>query len=140
MLPLLPASLLALKEPQMYGWFVYFALFSMYSLICRDQLLLQYIAVLALFFFIYYSPGGSHRKRLNISCRAKVVLSLPFLCSVLLHITYLQLEPPERYPFLFDALIMFISFSQFVILTLYTNYKQWMLDTHSRSVGVKKDL
>ncbi|OEL31343.1 putative dolichyl pyrophosphate Man9GlcNAc2 alpha-1,3-glucosyltransferase [Dichanthelium oligosanthes] len=140
LLPLLPASLLALKEPQMYGWFVYFALFSMYPLICRDQLLLQYIAILGLFFLIYYSPGGSHGKRLNISCRAKVVLSLPFLCSFLLHFTYLQIEPPKRYPFLFDALIMFICFSQFVLLTLYTNYKQWMLDTHSRSVGVKKDL
>ncbi|KAK8446015.1 hypothetical protein SEVIR_9G420500v4 [Setaria viridis] len=140
LLPLLPASLLALKEPQMFGWFVYFALFSMYPLICRDQLLLQYIAVLGLFFLIYYSPGGSHGKRFKISCGAKVVLSLPFLCSLLLHITYLQIEPPKRYPFLFDALIVFVSFSQFVILTLYTNYKQWMLDTHSRSVGVKKDL
>ncbi|PAN49853.1 hypothetical protein PAHAL_9G479200 [Panicum hallii] len=140
LLPLLPASLLALKEPQMYGWFVYFALFSMYPLICRDQLLLQYIAALGLFFLIYYTPGGSHGKRLSISCGAKTVLSLPFLCSLLLHITYLQIEPPKRYPFLFDALIMFICFSQFVILTMYTNYKQWMLDTHSRSIGVKKDL
>jgi len=112
----------------------------MYPLICRDQLLLQYIAVLGLFFLIYYTPGGGHGKRLNITCGAKVVLSLPFLSSLLLHITYLQIELPKRYPFLFDALIMFICFSQFVILTMYTNYKQWMLDTHSRSIGVKKDL
>ncbi|ONL97655.1 putative dolichyl pyrophosphate Man9GlcNAc2 alpha-13-glucosyltransferase [Zea mays] len=140
LLPLLPASLLALEEPRMYGWFVYFALFSMYPLICRDQLLLQYIAVLSLFFLIYYSPGGSYGKRSNISCKAKLVLSLPFLCSLLLHITYLQIEPPKRYPFLFDALIMFVCFSQFVILAVYTNYKQWMLDSNSRSIGVKKDL
>ncbi|KAK3147348.1 hypothetical protein QOZ80_3BG0281250 [Eleusine coracana subsp. coracana] len=140
LLPLLPASLLAQKEPQLYGWFVYFALFSIYPLICRDQLLLQYIAVIGLFFLIYYSPSGSHRRRLNIPRAIKLVISLPFLFSLILHITYQQIEPPERYPFLFDALIMFICFSQFVILTLYTNYKQWMLDTHSSPIGVKKDL
>jgi alpha-1,3-glucosyltransferase len=140
LLPLLPASLLALKEPQLYGWLVYFALFSMYPLICRDQLLLQYIAVTGLFFLIYYSPSGSHKRRLNIPCGIKLVLSLPVLFSLPLHITYLQIEPPKRYPFLFDALIMFICFSQFFTLTVYTNYKQWMLDTYSRSIGVKKDL
>uniref|UniRef100_A0A0D9VTL4 Alpha-1,3-glucosyltransferase n=1 Tax=Leersia perrieri TaxID=77586 RepID=A0A0D9VTL4_9ORYZ len=140
LLPLLPASLLALQEPQLYGWFMYFALFSMYPLMCRDHLLLQYIAVLGLFVLIYYSPGGSHKKGANIPSGAKAVLSLALLCSFLLQVIYLQIEPPKRYPFLFDALIMFICFSQFVILALYTNYKQWMLDTYYRSIGRKKDL
>uniref|UniRef100_A0A0D3GMM6 Alpha-1,3-glucosyltransferase n=1 Tax=Oryza barthii TaxID=65489 RepID=A0A0D3GMM6_9ORYZ len=140
LLPLLPASLLALQEPHLYGWLMYFGLFSMYPLICRDHLLLQYIAVLGLFILIYYSPGGSSKKGVSIPSGAKAVLSLALLCSLLLKVLYLQIEPPKRYPFLFDALIMFICFSQFVILTLYTNYKQWMLNSHSRSVGRKKDL
>uniref|UniRef100_A0ACD5XFH2 Uncharacterized protein n=1 Tax=Avena sativa TaxID=4498 RepID=A0ACD5XFH2_AVESA len=140
LLPLLPASLLALHEPHLYGWFTYYALFSMYPLICRDQLLLQYMAVLGLFFLIYYAPGASYGKEVKISSATKAVLSLPLLCSILLHIVYLKIEPPKRYPFLFDALIMFICFSQFVILTLYTNYKQWRLDFQPRSVGRKKDL
>uniref|UniRef100_I1Q8A8 Alpha-1,3-glucosyltransferase n=2 Tax=Oryza glaberrima TaxID=4538 RepID=I1Q8A8_ORYGL len=140
LLPLLPASLLALQEPHLYGWLMYFGLFSMYPLICRDHLLLQYIAVLGLFILIYYSPGGSSKKGVSIPSGAKAVLSLALLCSLLLKVLYLQIERPKRYPFLFDALIMFICFSQFVILTLYTNYKQWMLNSHSRSVGRKKDL
>lgn len=140
LLPLLPASLLALQEPHLYGWLMYFGLFSMYPLICRDHLLLQYIAVLGLFVLIYYSPGGSSKKGMSIPSGAKAVLSLALLCSLLLQVLYLQIEPPKRYPFLFDALMMFICFSQFVILTLYTNYKQWMLNSHSRSVGRKKDL
>ncbi|VAH90582.1 unnamed protein product [Triticum turgidum subsp. durum] len=140
LLPLLPASLLALHEPHLHGWFTYYALFSMYPLICRDQLLLQYIAVLGLFVLIYYSPGGNYGKGTNISSGTMAVLSLPLLCSILLHTVYLQIEPPKRYPFLFEALIMFICFSQFIILTLYTNYKQWMLDFHPRPVGSKKDL
>uniref|UniRef100_A0A453I643 Alpha-1,3-glucosyltransferase n=1 Tax=Aegilops tauschii subsp. strangulata TaxID=200361 RepID=A0A453I643_AEGTS len=140
LLPLLPASLLALHEPHLHGWFTYYALFSMYPLICRDQLLLQYISVLGLFVLIYYSPGGNYGKGMKISSGTMAVLSLPLLCSILLHTVYLQIEPPKRYPFLFDALIMFICFSQFIILTLYTNYKQWMLDFHPRPVGSKKDL
>ncbi|XP_037420785.1 probable dolichyl pyrophosphate Man9GlcNAc2 alpha-1,3-glucosyltransferase isoform X1 [Triticum dicoccoides] len=140
LLPLLPASLLALHEPHLHGWFTYYALFSMYPLICRDQLLLQYIAVLGLFVLIYYSPGGNYGKGTNISSGTMAVLSLPLLCSILLHTVYLQIEPPKRYPFLFEALIMFICFSQFIILTLYTNYKQWMLDFHPRPLGSKKDL
>jgi alpha-1,3-glucosyltransferase len=140
LIPLLPASLLALKEPQLYGWFVYFSLFSIYPLICRDQLLLQYIAVTVLFYLIYYSPSGNRKRKLDIPCGIKLVFSLSFLFSLVLHVIYLQIEPPKRYPFLFDALIMFVCFSQFVILTLYTNCKQWMLDTHSRSIDMKKDL
>ena len=140
LLPLLPASLLALHEPHLYGWFTYYALFSMFPLICRDQLLLQYIAVLGLFFLIYYSPGGSYGKEVKIPFGIKAVLSLPLLCSIILHIVYLQIEPPKRYPFLFDALIMFICFSQFVILSLYTNYKQWMLDFQPKPIGRKKDI
>lgn len=108
LLPLLPASLLALQEPQLYRWFTYYALFSMYPLVCRDQLLLQYVAVVGLFFLVYYSPGGSYGKGVNIPSGIKAVLSLPLFCSLLLHIVYLQIEPPKRYPFLFDALIMFI--------------------------------
>jgi alpha-1,3-glucosyltransferase len=112
----------------------------MYPLICRDQLLLQYIAIFGLFFLIYYSPGATYGKEVKFSSGTKAVLSLPLLCSILLHIVYLQIEPPQRYPFLFDALIMFICFSQFVILGLYTNYKQWMLDSQPRQVGRKKEL
>ncbi|KAL5218925.1 hypothetical protein ABZP36_019609 [Zizania latifolia] len=140
LLPLLPASLLGLQEPQLYGWFMYFGLFSMFPLICRDHLLLQYIATLGFFVLIYYSPGGSYKNAAKIPSGAKAVLSMALVCSFALQIVYLRIEPPKRYPFLLDALIMFICFSQLVVLTLYTNYKQWMLDSHSRSIGRKKDL
>lgn len=141
LLPLLPASLLAIQEPLLFGWSVYYALLSMYPLLSRDRLVLQYMALLALFGLIFYSPGGQCNTREHkLSTRKKAFMVLPLLCSFALHIIYLVLRPPEKYPFLFEAMIMSLCFSQFVIFTCYTNIKQWMLDCSSRKIRRKKDL
>lgn len=141
LLPLLPASLLAKREPLLFGWSVYYALFSMYPLLSRDGLVLQYVALLALFGFIFHSPGGEcNGGENNLSTRKRVLMVLPLLCSFALHVSYLILEPPKKYPFLFEALIMSLCFSQFVIMTCYTNIKQWMLDFTGRTMKQKKDI
>ncbi|XP_073104503.1 probable dolichyl pyrophosphate Man9GlcNAc2 alpha-1,3-glucosyltransferase isoform X2 [Elaeis guineensis] len=142
LLPLLPASLLALEEPLLFGWLMYYALLSMYPLLCRDHLILQYISVVALFGFIFYSPDGRSGMRANsFSIRKRALMTLPLLCSFILHVIYLSLRPPKKYPFLFEAMIMLLCFSQFVILTLYTNTKQLMLpDCSTRTERGKKDL
>ncbi|ONK67989.1 uncharacterized protein A4U43_C05F6000 [Asparagus officinalis] len=140
MLPLLPASLLAKKEPLLFGWSVFYALLSMFPLISRDQLVLQYLALFALFGLIYYSPGGRcNTKEERLSIRTKALMSLPLSCSFVLHSIYLVVQPPARYPFLFEALIMSLCFSQFVILTCYTNIKQWRLDSSDAEMRGKKD-
>ena len=114
----------------------------MYPLLCRDHLILQYISVLALFGFIFYSPDGRSGMRANsFSIRKRALMTLPLLCSFILHVIYLSLRPPKKYPFLFEAMIMLLCFSQFVILTLYTNTKQLMLpDCSTRTERGKKDL
>ncbi|XP_042475186.1 probable dolichyl pyrophosphate Man9GlcNAc2 alpha-1,3-glucosyltransferase [Macadamia integrifolia] len=128
LLPLLPASLLALEEPLLFKWFTFYAMFSMYPLLCRDHLILPYMALLALFLLIYYSSGSRQGGReVYLPKWAGFVMSLLLLCSVLLHLIYLTFQPPEKYPFFFEAMIMFLCFPQFVLLTLYTNTKQWRL-------------
>lgn len=141
LLPLLPASLLALDEPHLFGWLTYFSLLSMVPLICRDNLMLPYVALLALFAMVYYSPyGRSNIKGSGPSIFHKLLIILFLLCSVVLHFVYLTLQPPKKYPFLFEALIMILCFSQFVILTVYTNMKQWMLDFSTQMEKEKKIL
>lgn len=125
LLPLLPASLLALEEPLLFRWFTYYAMLSMLPLLYRDHLVLPYVALLGLFAFTYYSPYR-RRTRTDYSVLQKVLMTL-FLLSLVLHLIYLTLKPPKKYPFLFEAMIMILCFSQFVILTLYANLKQWML-------------
>ncbi|KAJ4793211.1 hypothetical protein LUZ62_044457 [Rhynchospora pubera] len=138
LLPVLPASLLALQEPQLYSWLTYYSLFSMYPLICRDKLLLQYIASLGLFLLVFYSPDRAHsgvnRSRLYYK---NLIWFVPLLGSVVLHAVYLLVKPPEKYPYLFEALMMLLSFSQFVFFTLYSNIKQWKLSWYASG---KKDL
>lgn len=141
LLPLLPASLLAEKEPLLFGWSVYYALLSMYPLLSRDHVVLQYVALLALFGIIFYTPGGRcSTSAQKLYARRRALIVLPFLCSFVLHITYLILQPPEKYPFLFEALIMSLCFSQFVILTCYTNAKQWTVQLTGMTIKGKKDM
>ncbi|KAJ3682942.1 hypothetical protein LUZ60_013169 [Juncus effusus] len=137
LLPLLPVSLLALKEPQLYALFILYALLSMFPLIIRDKILLQYIAIISLFFLIFFLPAKSKKIKGNKIYPKNIFWFLPFLGFVILHVIYLFLKPPEKYPYLFEALIMILCFSQFLYFAFYSNKKQWIL---SRFVSEKKDL
>lgn len=139
LLPLLPASLLALEEPLLFKWFTYFSLFSMYPLLCRDQLILPYIALVFLFFLVYHSRNAKVPWRHNgvTNGWGRVMTALLLLCASM-HVVYLIVKPPEKYPYLFDAMIMFICCSQFVFIAFYTNYKQWKLDCSTSTVKEKK--
>lgn len=46
-------------------------------------------------------------------------------CFLLLHVDYLTITPPKKYPFLFVTIIMLLCFSHFVEIFLYSNTKQW---------------
>lgn len=142
LLPLLPASLLALEEPFHFRWLTHYALLSMFPLMCRDKLILPYMALFALFYLLYYAPGGREdtRKMQSPSSLRSFMLSFLVLCSLFLHLVYITLHPPDKYPFLFEAVIMLLCFSQFILLTIYTNAKQWMLLKHSTLMDKDKKL
>ncbi|KAI3939951.1 hypothetical protein MKW98_029727 [Papaver atlanticum] len=138
LLPLLPATLLALEEPLLFRWLTYFALLSMFPLLCRDRLILPYVALLILFVLIYYIPGIRPTKKRESSPTGlkKLAMILVLLCSFFLHIVYVTLWPPQKYPFLFEAVIMLLSCSQFVTIAVYCNLKQWMLES---SIWMEKE-
>lgn len=126
LLPLVPASLLALEEPYLFKWITQFALFSLLPLLCRDKLILPYGALSALIILIYHAPSR-RRDRKGTHSFNPFMTTFLVLCSVVLHSVYLTMHPPQRYPFLFEALIMLLCFSQFLLVTFYSNAKQWML-------------
>lgn len=127
LLPLLAASLLAVEEPFLLKWITFYALFSMFPLLCRDKLILPYVALSALFILIYHVPSGRQDRRERRLPFNSFVTTLLVLFTVVLHIVYITMQPPNRYPFLFEAVIMFLCFSQFVVLCFYSNAKQWAL-------------
>ncbi|BBN05231.1 alpha-1,3-glucosyltransferase [Marchantia polymorpha subsp. ruderalis] len=143
LLPVIPVSLLAIEEPQVVQWFIPFATFSMLPLLLRDGLLLPYIALMLLFFLISRFPTYSFERSVATS-HPRLTRQLPtgfVVSSVLgagvLHLMYFGLQPPRRYPYLFEALIMAYTFAHFVPLALYMNWKQWSLP---RDVTVKQKL
>ncbi|KAM5574647.1 hypothetical protein ABKV19_013875 [Rosa sericea] len=139
LLPLLPASLLAGEEPFLFTWMTLYALFSMFPLLHRDKLVLPYLAVSALFILLSLAPNRRQETRETNAFRSIVTTFFP-LCSLILHVVYLSMNAPQRYPFLFEALIMLLCFSQFTFLTMYTNAQQWMLLKHSNLVDKEKKL
>ncbi|XP_057462395.1 probable dolichyl pyrophosphate Man9GlcNAc2 alpha-1,3-glucosyltransferase [Actinidia eriantha] len=133
LLPLLPASFLAMEEPFLFKWMMHYALLSMFPLLCRDELILPYISLSALFILLYHAPGG--RKETSDRCLPanlkSFMIGFLVLCSLILHVVYLAVRPPEKYPYLFEAMIMLLCFSQFVFVAGYTNIKQWKLSKDS---------
>lgn len=140
LMPLLPATLLANQEPLLFGWTMVYALLSMFPLIFRDGLVVQYVALLALFGTVFYSDDKRSKKKCRFSGKILASMFLSLFCALALHVMYLLLDQPERYPFLFEAMIMSLCFSQFVILTCYTNVKQWMLGGSTWNIEEKKNI
>ncbi|KAJ1405375.1 Glycosyl transferase, ALG6/ALG8 [Sesbania bispinosa] len=138
LLPLLPATLLALEEPFMFRWFMQFAMLSMFPLICRDGLVVPYLALLALFFLILKAPGQHTVRESNYL--GSTTMDLILCCSFILHVVYLTMHPPEKYPFIYEAVIMNLCFSQFVLVTLGCNIKQWMLNKPVKLEEIEKKL
>lgn len=147
LLPLLPASLLALKMPHPFSWLTHYALFSMFPLLCRDKLVLPYFAICAQFFLFLHAPFGL-RGRCNkkdtlfpgstVPTPFSILFRIIYFFSLILHVIYLKVQPPKKYPFLFEAVIMLLCFSYFVLFTLYANLKQWMLSRQSTSGDTEK--
>ncbi|KAL0378076.1 UNVERIFIED_CONTAM: putative dolichyl pyrophosphate Man9GlcNAc2 alpha-1,3-glucosyltransferase [Sesamum radiatum] len=138
LLPLLPASFLALEEPFIFRWLMYNALLSMFPLLRRDGLVLPYAALYGLFILLYHAPGVRKDER-KPDFYLSVLESSAFACSLFLHIIYLTITPPDKYPFLFEAVIMIFCFSQFVLSSIYLNRKQWaLLSKSSTQVDARK--
>ncbi|CAN4079989.1 unnamed protein product [Withania somnifera] len=140
LLPLLPASFLAIDDPLIFRWLTYFGLLSMFPLLRRDELILPYIALYGLFFLLYNAPVQRKDTRETLS----PFISLKYFviaCSHLLHVVYLMVTPPTRYPFLFEAVMMLLCFSQFFFIFMRTNMKQWeLLKLSGQTVREKKNI
>ncbi|KAF5748023.1 ALG6 ALG8 glycosyltransferase family [Tripterygium wilfordii] len=144
LLPLLPASLLAMEFPRPFWVLTHYAMFSMFPLLCRDKLALSYVALYALFMLIYLAPcgrrdGGKTRRSASLAL-LPILVTFVYLSSLILHVIYLTIPPPERYPYLFEAVIMLLCFSHFVLFAFYTNEKQWRLLSKFTSTNREKKL
>lgn len=144
LLPLLPATLLALEEPGVLLYLVPYAVISMFPLLRRDGLVLPYFALLALFFLLPKCPARSgaattrDNKRLFNLFNSSILKKCSIVGATILHLLYLFVQPPPRYPFLFEAFLTSYSFAHFVVLVVYTNCKQWLVPVDDQWVSSPK--
>ena len=136
LLALLPASLLAVEEAFVFQWLTQFSLLSMFPLLLRDNLIIPYISLYAIFILIHYQKPNAQNRKYSSPFISFLISSFLFV-SFVLHVVYLTVNPPKKYPFLFEAIIMLFCFSQIVLVAVYSNRKQWILSNRS-SVGVEK--
>ncbi|KAF9684105.1 hypothetical protein SADUNF_Sadunf04G0083200 [Salix dunnii] len=141
LLPLLPATLLAMELPGVHSMLLMLcALLSMFPLLCRDKLVVPYMALYACSILLYLAPSGRRhiKKHLPRPMITFSIVMIHFVCSLIFHIIYLAICPPKKFPYLFEAMIMNFCFSHLLGFTVYTNAKQWMLSRQFTSGDKEK--
>lgn len=126
-----------MEERDVFQWLIYYALLSMFPLLTRDKLVIPYAALYGLFVLLYHAPGGKKDAGASNSILS-ILKSFVFACSLVIHVVYLTVSPPDKYPFLFEAVIMSLCFSQFVVISIYMNLRQWAPSKLSSQGDTKK--
>jgi alpha-1,3-glucosyltransferase len=111
MLPALCITLLSNVEPMLSLWFNNVAIFSLYPLLKRDGLQLQYVAVVVL----YNSLNQSTLYKSNI------LVKLSLAVMVLAHLSEV-IAAPTRYPDIHVMLFVTVSFGQLFLAFAYLNW------------------
>jgi alpha-1,3-glucosyltransferase len=122
LLPLLPMTLLlsgSSPESSVFAWGVLannVGVFSMWPLLKRDGLAVQYVATLVLWNrLIGYNP-----LRLQKNSVVRPLSIAVYAACAILHTLELIVQPPRRYPDLFPVLNVLISTPVFVLVWLWS--------------------
>ncbi|KAG5518968.1 hypothetical protein PMAC_002499 [Pneumocystis sp. 'macacae'] len=124
LLPLMPATIL-LATPNRntkawVSWLNTFGTFSMWPLLKRDGLLLQYVALLIYWLwlggFLFHPPGtlGSFETFIHMGS---------YVLLVLIHLLEALVPPPQRFPHLWVLANMALSFFCFVVFWFWSHWK-----------------
>lgn len=136
LLPLLPATMLALDSPWMVRWFAPIAAFSMFPLLVRDGQAITYVA-LQVSYLLVAQPPLSVRSETCLWVRIGLPASLVGVAVI--HLGALFLEPPAQYPYLKAAAMTSYGFVHFGLVFLYLNTKVFTRRTQLERTFVKKE-
>lgn len=138
LLPLMPVMLLGPDLPIVSRWLPPVACFSMYPLLKKDGLTLAYIALMLLWGAMTWPAMGEERTQQQTGAsseqrqereseRWRSMLLIGLFMSVGLaggiHLAPFILQVPEKYPYIFDAVITSYSFLHILGLAVYLQYQ-----------------
>lgn len=126
LIPLVPSTLLLLVDPSLIDivqWINNVGTFSLYPLLKKDDLVLQYFVSN---FLINWLIG----RKLLMKSRSMVwdlIIKGSYLLLVVYHIIDYTSDPPARYPDLWVILNISISFAAFALFWLWLNFRIYKL-------------
>jgi alpha-1,3-glucosyltransferase len=126
LIPLVPSVLLILVDAELIDiiqWINNVGTFSMYPLLKKDELVLQYI----IGNFIINWLIGPRLLLKNRSLVWNLIIKGSYLAMVAYHVIDFWFEPPSRYPDLWVILNCAISFAGFGLFWLWVNIRIWKL-------------
>ncbi|GMH35336.1 hypothetical protein BSKO_03204 [Bryopsis sp. KO-2023] len=131
LLALLPITMLAVDEPHLAQWLPIVASFSMYPLLERDGLILQYFAMIILYACLpiveLLSNNPPKRPHSPRSTKDILFVSWMWFSGVImcaLHFARAAIPAHGSLPYIHDALFVGFSFVQFLGVYVYLNVRQ----------------
>ena len=133
LLPLLPLTLLAADSPWLVTWINLAAVVGMFPLLKKDGLAVAYPACMLLYpaamqlaqsDLLADSPEQPGNPCLHPTAWLAARLSLA--AAVAIHVAAGALPPLERYPYLFDAAFVTLSFIHIAAAFLYAHWHQYL--------------
>ena len=128
----IPACMLYSEEPFMVSWLLAVSNFSMLPLLYKDGLFIPYfsLSVISVMMCLWTS-NDTAAKTLTIM-RYPQVLLVSFIGIACLTLSFVLVQPPQRYPFLWLLLIALYSCAHFMLFTAYFHFKQLTLSSKSK--------
>ncbi|ORZ03455.1 glycosyl transferase [Syncephalastrum racemosum] len=129
LLPLLPASLMILEETDAVVLFTNTAMFSMYPLLRREDLVIPYVAVTVLWNWmvgLYQGTETLQKQRIRVTHGI----------FMFWHIVEALVQPPERFPDLYAVMNAVLSCGIFGILFAYFVYRQMYYTVPASAYGM----
>ena len=133
LLACLPAALLTLESPACAIYFAFVSTFSMFPLLVKDGLVAPYGCCLA----IYFAAASLNGSIVFDESWKWILFVASVFFALVLNVLKVAVEPPLRFPYLFDLAISAFAFVHFLGFYLFWNIKLWKLKT--RQSGIKSD-
>ena len=121
LLPLLPAALLAHRQPTLFAWLSTSASFSLYPLLKRDGLTIPYAVMQAASLAIALSPlcaAPAGQRVLELPRLAAFSMGISLIGMLALHVVEATIAPPTRYPDLHSVAFAAYSCAHFCLAYL----------------------
>ncbi|KAF2076732.1 hypothetical protein CYY_001989 [Polysphondylium violaceum] len=123
LLACMPISLLILKHPAIVWWFGVVSTYSMFPLLFKDQLVVPYLSVMAVYLIIGYQYQRSINASTVESKWTKLIYFTSFTGMLVSHVVFQFIQAPASLPDLWLLGVCCFSFLHFIVTMIYFHHQ-----------------